>query len=121
MNTQQDGNEYEPTVPGFEAPPSPESSYNNVFYITEDEEKKGPPRLPPYLKRSALNEVMVERVGEGSSQSAPHPVPNPVVLNHLHTTAESRASPSEPVALATTQRFRSKYVTVVLFKPASHR
>ncbi|RAL46071.1 unnamed protein product [Cuscuta campestris] len=120
MSTQQDGNEYEPTVPGFEAPPSPESSYNNVFYFTEDEEKKGPPRLPPYLKRSALNKARGE-VGEGSSQSAPLPVPNPVVLNHMHCTAESRASSSEPVALATTQRFRSKYVTVVLYKPASQR
>ncbi|RAL46067.1 hypothetical protein DM860_006221 [Cuscuta australis] len=109
-NPQQAGNEYEPIVPGFETPPSPVSSYNNIFYITEEEEKQGPPRLPPHLST---------RVGEASS-STPR---NHVVLNHMYTDAYTRGRqfPLEAVAVSTTQRLGSQYVTTMLYKPAPRR
>ncbi|VFQ96578.1 unnamed protein product [Cuscuta campestris] len=110
---QQAGNEDEPTVPGFETPPSPDSSYNNVFYTTEEEEERGPPRLPPHLETSVLNQISTRDV-----VLSPLQPPNHVVLNHVYTDAQSRAFPLEAVAVSTTQRFRSKYVTVVLYKPA---
>ncbi|VFQ63824.1 unnamed protein product [Cuscuta campestris] len=117
-NPQQAGNEYEPIVPGFETPPSPVSSYNNIFYITEEEEKQGPPRLPPHLNQSVLNEIST-RVGEASSSTPP----NHVVLNHMYTDAYTRGRqfPLEAVAVSTTQRLGSQYVTTVLYKPAPRR
>ncbi|VFQ96577.1 unnamed protein product [Cuscuta campestris] len=117
-NQQQAGNEYEPIVPGFETPPSPDSSYNNVFFITEEEEKRGPPRLPPHLNKFVLNEISTKE-GEASSSSPP----NPVVLNHMYTDAYTRGRkfPLEAVAVSTTQRLGSQYVTAVLYKPAPRR
>ncbi|GAB4850730.1 hypothetical protein Ancab_030030 [Ancistrocladus abbreviatus] len=69
----------EATVVGFEAPNSPDSSYDNVYPGTDDEARE-PPLVPPHLE-----------------------------------------APRSVVALGFTHRFRSKYVTVVLYKPVPRR
>ncbi|RAL44285.1 hypothetical protein DM860_015645 [Cuscuta australis] len=110
---------YEPIVPGFETPPSPESSYDNIFYITEEEEKRGPQWLPPHLKTCVLNK-MGTRGGDASSSSPP---PNHVVQNHVYTVAQNRGRSLhvEAIVVSTTERLGSEYVTTVLYKPAPQR
>uniref|UniRef100_A0A0D6R0I5 Association with the SNF1 complex (ASC) domain-containing protein n=1 Tax=Araucaria cunninghamii TaxID=56994 RepID=A0A0D6R0I5_ARACU len=94
-------------VVGFDVPRSPDSSYNNSLPGNEDEAKE-PPIVPPHLHHSLLNAVSVD--GSGSL-----PLPQNVILNHLYIgNAESTRS---VVALGLTHRFRSKFVTVVLYKP----
>lgn len=100
------------TVVGFEVPRSPESSYNNPIPGIE-EEARDPPLVPPHLQSSLLS-VPPARDGFGSL-----PLPQNVVLNHLYI--ENRESPRSVVALGITHRYRSKYVTVVLYKPVQRR
>ncbi|KAJ8551853.1 hypothetical protein K7X08_028296 [Anisodus acutangulus] len=102
----------EATVVGFEVPKSPDSSYNNGHPGNEDEERE-PPMLPTHLHHTLLNHC-VARV-----QSADLPSPQNVVLNHLYL--ENREAPRSVLALGVTHRFRSKYVTVVLYKPVQRR
>lgn len=90
----------------FEAPQSPESSYNQVFPGDEDF-AKDPMMVPPQLASSVLSP---ENKKEPDASKPQH-----VVLNHLFMEKE-RSSPSV-VALGLTHRFQSKYVTVVLYKP----
>ncbi|CAH9119808.1 unnamed protein product [Cuscuta europaea] len=112
-NPQQHGQneEHEPIIPGFETPPSPKSSYDNVYNIKEDEGRGLPPEAPPYL----LEPMTVRRLTTG--QETPDQAPNRVVLNHLCTNAYDRKFSCEPVGVATTHRVGSKYVTDVLYKP----
>ncbi|CAH9096927.1 unnamed protein product [Cuscuta epithymum] len=112
MNNPQHGQdeEYEPIVPGFEAPSSPKSSYDNVYDIKEDEGRH-PPEAPPQL----LEPVTIRRLTTGEETLGK--TPNPVVLNHLFTNVDDRKFSWEPVAVATTHRCPSKYVTVVVYKP----
>lgn len=100
------------SVAGFEVPRSPDSSYNNPIPGNEDE-ARDPPLVPPHLQHSLLN---YPASGDGSSSV---PVPQNVILNHLYI--ENRESPRSVVALGITHRFRSKYVTVVLYKPIQRR
>lgn len=100
------------TVVGFEVPRSPESSYNNPIPGIE-EEAQDPPLVPPHLHNSLLS-VPASRDGFGSL-----PTPQNVILNHLYI--ENRESPRSVVALGITHRYRSKYVTVVLYKPVQRR
>lgn len=103
----------EATVTGFEVPRSPETSYNNVLPGNEDDERE-PPMVPTHLHHTVLNHRRVTR-----DQSAELPSPQHVVLNHLYL--ENRQAPGSVVAVGATHRFRSKYVTVVLYKPVQRR
>ncbi|XP_008795065.2 SNF1-related protein kinase regulatory subunit beta-3 [Phoenix dactylifera] len=96
------------TVVGFEVPRSPDSSYNNPIPGNEDVATE-PPVVPPHLQHSLL------RFPPSQDDSSSLPLPQNVILNHLYI--ENRESPRSVVALAITHRFRSKYVTVVLYKP----
>ncbi|TKY67184.1 SNF1-related protein kinase regulatory subunit beta-3 [Spatholobus suberectus] len=102
----------EATVVGFEVPKSPDSSYNNVYPGNEDE-ARDPPMVPSHLQHTLLN-YPANRDTAGTL-----PLPQNVILNHLYI--ENRESPRSVVALGFTHRFRSKYVTVVLYKPVQRR
>ncbi|XP_055836129.1 SNF1-related protein kinase regulatory subunit beta-3-like [Solanum dulcamara] len=103
----------EAIVTGFEVPRSPDASYNNVHPGNEDDERE-PPMVPTHLHNTVLNHHSVTR-----EQSADLPSPQHVVLNHLYL--ENRPAPGPVVAVGVTSRFRSKYVTVVLYKPVERR
>ncbi|PHT30899.1 SNF1-related protein kinase regulatory subunit beta-2 [Capsicum baccatum] len=92
----------------FEPPLSPDSSYSNMQLGAEDYAKE-PPLVPPHLQMTLLNVP-------SSHMEVPPPLSRPqhVVLNHLYM-QKGRSSPSV-VALGSTNRFLSKYVTVVLYK-----
>ncbi|KAF3789366.1 SNF1-related protein kinase regulatory subunit beta-3 [Nymphaea thermarum] len=105
--------EYEEvSVVGFEAPKSPEASYNSAFPGHEDE-ARDPPLVPPHLQHTLLS-FPASKDASGSI-----PAPQNVILNHLYI--ENRDSPQPVVALGLTHRFRSKFVTVVLYKPIQRR
>ncbi|XP_010540834.1 PREDICTED: SNF1-related protein kinase regulatory subunit beta-2 [Tarenaya hassleriana] len=91
------------SISGFEPPESPESSYKNLLLGGEDYAKE-PPVVPPHLQMTVLN-----------LQAPPLPRPQHVILNHIYM-QKGRSGPSSVVALASTHRFLSKYVTVVLYK-----
>ncbi|KAK1395442.1 SNF1-related protein kinase regulatory subunit beta-2 [Heracleum sosnowskyi] len=95
------------SIAGFEPPQSPDSSYNNIQLGAEDFAKE-PPIVPPHLQMTLLN------VPSYHMEIPPPSRPQHVVLNHLYM-QKGRASPSV-VALGSTHRFLSKYVTVVLYK-----
>ncbi|KAJ7549761.1 hypothetical protein O6H91_07G067400 [Diphasiastrum complanatum] len=95
-------------IVGFEPPRSPESSYNNPF-PGQDDYAKEPPMVPPHLHLTLLNAP--------PALDAPGALPRPqhVILNHLYV--EKGKSSRSVLALGSTHRYRSKYVTVVLYKP----
>ncbi|KAK6141987.1 hypothetical protein DH2020_019613 [Rehmannia glutinosa] len=101
------------SVVGFDVPNSPEASYNNVYPGHEDEGRE-PPTLPPHLQHTLLNHPTNSDDPCGSL-----PSPQNVTLNHLYI--ENRDPPRSVVALGVTHRFRSKFVTVVLYKPVPRR
>ncbi|KAJ7519337.1 hypothetical protein O6H91_20G034900 [Diphasiastrum complanatum] len=95
-------------IVGFEPPRSPESSYNNPFPVQDDYAKE-PPTVPPHLHLTLLNAP--------PTLEAPGALPRPqhVILNHLYV--EKGKTSRSVLALGSTHRFRSKYVTVVMYKP----
>lgn len=105
-----DVNDYVPenldSVAEFDAPPSPESSYGQVF-PGDDDFTKDPMLVPPQLQSSVLG-------SESSNETTPSK-PQHVVLNHIFM--EKGWASQSVVALGLTHRFQSKYVTVVLYKP----
>ncbi|CAK9158527.1 unnamed protein product [Ilex paraguariensis] len=114
MNNPHSEDQGEAAVAGFEVPRSPEVSYNNVYPVNEDDGRE-PPILPPHLQHSLLN-CPTNRDPSGSGSL---PLPQNVVLNHLYI--ENPEPPRSVVALGVTHRFRSKFVTVVLYKPVQRR
>ncbi|KAK6926742.1 Association with the SNF1 complex (ASC) domain [Dillenia turbinata] len=102
----------EPTVMGFEVPRSPDSSYNNA-YPGADDEARDPPLVPPHLQHTLLSSPT------NRDNTVVLPLPQNVTLNHLYI--ENREAPRSVVALGVTHRIRSKYVTVVLYKPVPRR
>ncbi|CAI9783989.1 unnamed protein product [Fraxinus pennsylvanica] len=96
------------SISGFEPPQSPDSSYNNSQLVAEDYAKE-PAMVPPHLQSTLIN-------APSSHMEIPRPYSRPqhVVLNHLYM-HKDRSSPSV-VALGSTNRFHSKYVTVLLYK-----
>ncbi|CAL1404519.1 unnamed protein product [Linum trigynum] len=112
MNNQRGEEHEEATVAGFEVPNSPDSSYSNPYPGTEDE-ARDPPAVPPHLQQTLLTYP----ASADASESVPPP--QNVILNHLYI--ENREPPRSVVALGFTHRFRSKYVTVVLYKPVQRR
>lgn len=102
----------EATVAGFEVLKSPDSSYNNLYPGNEDE-SRDPPIVPSHVQQTLLS-YPASRDTAGTLPSPPN-----VTLNHLYI--ENRESPRSVVALGFTHRFRSKFVTVVLYKPVQRR
>ncbi|KAJ0963621.1 hypothetical protein J5N97_028743 [Dioscorea zingiberensis] len=100
------------SVVGFEVPRSPDSSYNNPIPGNEDE-ARDPPNVPPHLQHPLLSFP----ANRDASNSLP--LPHNSTLNHLYL--ENRENPRSVVALGITHRFRSKFVTVVLYKPIQRR
>lgn len=96
------------SISGFEPPQSPDSSYNSLQLGSEDFAKE-PPLVPPHLQTTLLNVP-------SPHMEIPPPLSRPqhVVLNHLYM-QKGKSGPSV-VALGSTHRFHSKYVTVVLYK-----
>ncbi|RCV17147.1 hypothetical protein SETIT_3G196200v2 [Setaria italica] len=96
------------SVAEFEAPPSPEHSYD-LQYPGDEEFAKEPPTLPPQLLMSVL--------GDGDPDNADDQPPKPqhVVLNHLFI--EKGWGSQSLLALGVTHRFESKCVSFVLYKP----
>lgn len=93
---------------GFEPPPSPPSSYDCPFPVPEDFAKE-PPIVPPHLQLTLLN------VPPSPEMPTTLPRPQHVILNHLYV--EKGKTARSVLALGLTHRFRSKYITVVLYKP----
>ncbi|KAM3221681.1 SNF1-related protein kinase regulatory subunit beta-2 isoform X1 [Capsicum annuum] len=91
-----------------EAPPSPESSYNSAPFSSEDFNEKLPD-LPPLLQQTPLDQP-----SSSASSMETFQKPLPAVLNHLYI-QKARSSQSMAV-LSSTHRFRTKYVTAVLYK-----
>ncbi|XP_022755606.1 SNF1-related protein kinase regulatory subunit beta-3-like [Durio zibethinus] len=112
MNNQYGEEKDEATVMGFEVPRSPDSSYNNVYPGNEDD-ARDPPVVPSHLHHTLLG------YPASMNASGSLPMPGNVILNHLYI--EKREAPRSVVALGFTHRFRSKYVTVVLYKPVPRR
>ncbi|DBB09495.1 TPA: hypothetical protein ACH3X3_008055 [Trebouxia sp. C0006] len=95
------------SLSGFEPPASPPSSYSNPM-PTPDDYAKEPPVMPPHLQLTLLN------VPPTTDAAAPLPRPQHVVLNHLYC---QRTSQGNGLIVGTTHRYRSKYVTTVMYKP----
>ncbi|CAK9205932.1 unnamed protein product [Sphagnum jensenii] len=96
------------SVAGFEPPQSPESSYNDPMPGPEEFAKE-PPAVPPHLHLTLLN------VPQSMETTGSLPRPQHVILNHLYV--EKGKSSRTVLVLGTTNRFRSKFVTTVLYKP----
>lgn len=92
----------------FEAPSSPESSYNQDL-PQDDDYAKDPVVVPPQLQVTVLG---AENSNAAASSSTK---PRHVVLNHLFV--EKGWASQSVVAFGLSHRFQSKYVTVVLYKP----
>ncbi|CAA0826037.1 5-AMP-activated protein kinase beta-2 subunit protein, partial [Striga hermonthica] len=96
------------SISGLEPPQSPDSSYSNSELGQEDFAKE-PPIAPQHLNSTLLNVASPHM-----EIPAPYSRPPHVVLNHLYM-HKNKSCPSV-VALGSTSRYRSKYVTVVLYK-----
>lgn len=94
------------SIAEFVIPDSPESSYNQDL-PEEDDFSREPGLVPQQLHLTVLD---VPKAEEVSSSRPQH-----IVLNHLYL-EKGRAAQSV-VALGLTHRFKSKYVTAVLYKP----
>ncbi|XP_054796877.1 SNF1-related protein kinase regulatory subunit beta-2-like isoform X2 [Prosopis cineraria] len=92
---------------GFESPPSPPWSYDNIF-LNEEEFDKPPPELPPQMPVTVRDEP--------SSSTDSHQTflrPTHLELNHLYV----HKTEGEPfVVLRSTSRFQLNYVTTLLYK-----
>lgn len=100
------------SLAGFEPPPSPPASYNCPA-PTADDTAKEPPTMPPQLQLSLLN------VPPSLDPVAALPRPQHVILDHLYL--QRAASGTTALVLGVTRRFRSKYITVVVYKPRRRR
>ncbi|KAG1668826.1 hypothetical protein FOA52_004920 [Chlamydomonas sp. UWO 241] len=94
---------------GFELPPSPPSSYNNAPPVAEDYAKE-PPMMPPHLQLTLLN------VPPALDAQAVLPRPQHVILSHLYC---QRGQNVNALVVGTTSRYKSKYITTVMYKPKS--
>ncbi|KAL8195413.1 hypothetical protein R6Q57_025816 [Mikania cordata] len=101
--------ENEERVQEPECQSSPVSSYNNAVFTLQDFGEKLP-ELPPLLQQMPLNQP-------SSSKNIQQHLHKPLSanLNHLYVKRDDNNQPV--VALGSSQRFRSKFVTTVLYKP----
>ncbi|XP_065853732.1 SNF1-related protein kinase regulatory subunit beta-2 [Euphorbia lathyris] len=96
------------SISSFEPPQSPEASYSNL-QLGNDDFAKEPPFVPPHLQMTLLN-----MPSSNMEITPPLSRPQHVVLNHLYI-QKGKGAPAV-VALGSTHRFASKYVTVVLYR-----
>ena len=96
------------SLSGFEAPPSPTASYSCPPPTGEDFVKE-PPSMPPQLQLSLLN------VPPAMDAIAALPRPQHVILNHVYL--QRMTTSANAMVLGTTHRYRSKYITTVIYKP----
>lgn len=96
------------SLSGFEPPPSPPESYADPLPEPADYQRE-PPALPPHLQLTLLN------VPPAMDVAASLPRPQHVVLNHLY--CRRSAESVNAMVVGTTHRYKSKYVTVVMYKP----
>eukprot|EP00238_Polyblepharides_amylifera_P013974 CAMPEP_0196575652 /NCGR_PEP_ID=MMETSP1081-20130531/5082_1 /TAXON_ID=36882 /ORGANISM="Pyramimonas amylifera, Strain CCMP720" /LENGTH=226 /DNA_ID=CAMNT_0041894017 /DNA_START=384 /DNA_END=1064 /DNA_ORIENTATION=- len=96
------------SLSGFKSPPSPPSSYNQMLPPSEDYAKE-PPTIPPQLLLTLLNCP--------TSLENPTMLPRPqhVILNHMYFEKSKKVWGAR--VLGTTHRYRTKYITVVMYKP----
>mmetsp|Transcript_8523 Transcript_8523/g.14632 ORF Transcript_8523/g.14632 Transcript_8523/m.14632 type:complete len:261 (-) Transcript_8523:724-1506(-) len=99
------------SLSGFEPPPSPPSSYSCPPAATEDYAKE-PPMVPPHLQLTLLN------VPPAQDAQAVLPRPQHVILSHLYC---QKGQAGNALVVGTTQRYKSKYVTTVIYKPKTRR
>lgn len=100
------------SLSGFEPPPSPPSSYTDALPVPEDYARE-PPALPPHLQLTLLN------VPPAMDATASLPRPQHVILNHLYCRRTSESV--NALVVGTTHRYKSKYVTTVMYKPKPRR
>lgn len=120
--------------------PNKDKTYNNTipaifidpvamerYYLTLDQQNKSnnnnqwliPPMLPPHLDHVILNSHNQQSANDGAgfnkdiNPGGTLPVPNHVILNHLATTSIKHNT----LAVATTIRYKRKYLTQVLYAP----
>lgn len=98
-------------VSGFDPPPSPPSSYNNPHPAPEDYAKE-PPVAPPHLQLTLLN------VPPAMDAQAALPRPQHVILNHIYI---QKGQNVNALVVGTTHRYKSKYITTVLYKAKGRR
>jgi len=86
-----------------------ESDFGQVVpEMSTFEGKPGPPVLPPHLLQIILNKDTPL-----SCEPTLLPEPNHVMLNHLYALSIK----DRVIVLASTQRYKKKYVTTLLYKP----
>jgi hypothetical protein len=92
----------------FAPPSSPPRSYDCGGPAADDFAKE-PPTAPPQLHLTLLNVPPLA--------DAPNILPRPqhVILNHMYSEKSRHAKGA--VVLGATHRYRSKYITVVMYKP----
>lgn len=99
------------SLSGFEPPPSPEASYCNPSPLSDDFAKE-PPIMPPHLQLTLLN------VPPALDHHAALPRPQHVILNHMYS---QRGQAVNALVVGTTCRYKSKYVTMIMYKPRTKR
>ncbi|KAJ9551598.1 hypothetical protein OSB04_015643 [Centaurea solstitialis] len=92
-----------------ESPSSPISSYDNPL-LTFDDFGNKLPEMPPLLQQMPLNQPSSSKNRQQDLQK-----PLSANLNHLYIKRDGSNQPV--VALSSSQRFRTKFVTNVLYKP----
>lgn len=100
------------SLTGFDPPPSPPESYNNPLPAPEDFAKE-PPIMPPHLQLTLLN------VPPAMDATATLPRPQHVILNHLYCQRTSQSM--NAMVVGTTHRYKSKYITSVMYKPVKRQ
>jgi len=95
-------------IQGFEPPPSPPESYDCAQGAMD--ESKPPPPMPVHLNLTLLN---VSAPVHDDNKSLPRP--QHVILDHLY--CQNVGQNVTAVVMGTTWRYRSKYVTSVMYKP----
>jgi len=100
---------------GFEPPLSPAESYNRPAPTQEDFAKDAP-QMPPHLHLTLLN------VPPALDPTTSLPRPQHVILQHLYTMRHAMGSMhNRALLLGLTRRYRSKYVTTIMYKPGGRK
>ena len=100
------------SISSFDLPESPKSSYTNDRMTAEDF-VKDPPLMPQHLNLTLLN------VPQFVEAPAALPRPQHVILNHAYVDGrqgKTRRDVDDTHVLGMTYRYKSKYVTSVLYK-----
>eukprot|EP00884_Botryococcus_braunii_P005580 jgi/Botrbrau1/15022/Bobra.320_2s0002.1 len=95
------------SLTSFEPPASPQDSYSNPPPAPDDYVKE-PPMLPPHLQLTVLNAPAAR------DAAASLPRPSHVILNHVYYHRSTNVP--NAIVIGTTNRYKSKYVTTVLYK-----